>query len=110
MKKEKKMCGNSNIVIKKDGEDVIMSIIGDFDGSTTPLVHECCKKISKIGINKVTLDFGKATHVDTTAFACIVSFIKEHAGQKTEISVTNLHDPEKRLLEMLKVEKMIRIV
>ena len=105
------VCRGSNVVVEKKDDAYIVSIIGDFIGATTPLVHECCKKVQKSGdIRRIVLNFAKAGRVDTTAFACIVSFIKAHLGTSTEIVVTNLRDPEKNLLHMLKVEKIIRVV
>jgi len=105
------MCRNSNVIVSKKDDAYIMSIIGDFVGATTPLVHECCKKVQKSGdVKKIILDFSRAGRVDTTAFACIVSFIKANLGTSIEIVVTNLHDPEKSLLHMLKVEKIIHTV
>jgi anti-anti-sigma factor len=105
------ICRNSNVIVDKKDDAYIVSIIGDFVGSTTPLVHECCKKVEKGGdIKKVIIDFSRAGRVDTTAFACIISFMKANLGTSLEIAVTNLHDPEKNLIHMLKVEKIIRIV
>jgi anti-anti-sigma regulatory factor len=104
-------CRNSSVTVEKKDDAYVMSIIGDFVGSTTPLVHECCKKTQRDrDIKKIILDFSRAGRVDTTAFACIISFIKANLGTATEIVVTNLRDPEKNLLQMLKVEKIIREV
>jgi anti-anti-sigma factor len=105
------ICKNSNVAIRKNGGEVTLSIIGDFDSTTTPLVHECCKKVQKDGdLKKVVLDFDRANRVDTTAFACIISFIKEHVRSDVQIFVANLHAPEKNLLEILKLEKMIKVI
>ncbi len=104
-------CRNSSVTVDKKDDAYVMSIIGDFVGSTTPLVHECCKKVQKTGdVKKIILDFSRAQRVDTTAFACIISFIKANLGTDAEIVVTNLRDPEKSLIHMLKVEKIIREV
>ena len=105
------MCRNSNVIVDKKDDAYVISIIGDFIGSTTPLVHECCKKVQKNeDVKKIILNFSRARRVDTTAFACIISFIKENLGTSIEIVVTNLHDPEKNLLHILKVEKIIRMI
>jgi anti-anti-sigma factor len=103
------ICSNSNVAIRKAGGEVTISIAGDFNSSTTPAIHRCCKEITKSGmVERVVIDFDKARHVDSTAFACIISFIKEHL-KDIEIRVVNLHDPEKNLLEILKVEKIIKV-
>jgi anti-anti-sigma factor len=105
------ICKNSNVAVRKNGSEITLSIIGDFDSATTPLVHECCKKVQKEGdVKKIVLDFDLAKRVDTTAFACIINFIKEHIGSDAQIFVSNLHDPEKNLLEILKIEKMIKVI
>lgn len=111
MDSKKDICKNSNVTIDRQGGQVVMHIIGDFDNSTTPIVHECCKKIQRAAdLKKIVLDFDKAARVDTSAFACIINFIKEHIGSGTEIFVSNLHDPEEKLIELLKVEKLIKVI
>lgn len=105
------ICKNSNVTIERADDQVTLHIIGNFDNTTTPIVHECCKKIQKaVDLKKVVLDFEKAGRVDTSAFACIINFIKEHIGSGTEIFVSHLHDPEENLINMLKVEKLIKIL
>ncbi|MBP7056680.1 MAG: STAS domain-containing protein [Candidatus Omnitrophica bacterium] len=111
MADKKNVCSNSNVTIKMSGREVTLHIIGDFDGSTTHIVHQCCKKIQDKGkIDKVILDFSKAGRVDTSAFACIINFIKEHVGSGTGIFVTNLRSTEEKLLQMLRVEKLIKVI
>lgn len=105
------ICRTSAVSVRKEGDTYVVSLTGNFDSSTTPLVHQCCEKVRKTpDIKKIVLDFEKAGRVDTTAFACIISFIKENLGTAVEIVVTNLRDPEKNLLHILKVEKIIRVV
>jgi anti-anti-sigma factor len=105
------ICKNNNVTIKKRGNEITLSIIGDFDSTTTPLIHECCKKVQKDDdLKKVVLDFDRVNRVDTTAFACIINFMKEHVKSDVQIFVVNLHDPEKNLLEILKIEKIIKVV
>lgn len=105
------LCRNSNISIRQDGCEVTLSVIGDFDSTTTPIIHECCKKVQKSGeVKKIVLDFARAKRVDTTAFACIINFIKEHMRSDAQIFVSNLRDPEKNLLEILKIEKMVKVI
>ncbi|MFA5146623.1 MAG: STAS domain-containing protein [Candidatus Omnitrophota bacterium] len=109
--KNNEICGNSNVTVQKKDGEVVIKIIGDFDSSTTPSIQKCCKKIKENGdAGKIILDFARAVRVDTTAFACIINFIKEHIGSGTEIFVTNLHDPEERLMDILKVEKLIKVL
>ena len=110
MSNEHNICSNSNVTIRKTSGEVTIHITGDFDSSTTPTIHRCCKEITKSGrVERIVIDFDKAKHVDSTAFACIISFIKEHLGDDTGIRVANLHDPEKNLLDILKVERIIKI-
>lgn len=105
------ICKNTNVTIRRDGAEVTLSITGDFDSTTTPVVHECCKKVQKEGgIKKIVLDFDRAKRVDTTAFACIINFIKEHMDSDAQIFVSNLHDPEKNLVGILKLEKIIKVI
>lgn len=109
--KDGRICSNSRVSVKDGGDVLTVSISGNFDSSTTPLIHECCKKVqNRKGVRKIVLDFEKVTRADTTAFACIISFIKEHMGSAVEISVANLHEPQEELLRMLKIEKIVRVI
>jgi anti-anti-sigma factor len=108
---KKDICNNSSVSVREDGAEIVVSIIGNFDNSTTPLIHECCKKVKdRKGVRRIILDFGKVLKADTSAFACIISFIKEHMGTDVEINITNLREPEEGLMRMLKLEKMVKAV
>ncbi|MDD5439178.1 MAG: STAS domain-containing protein [Candidatus Omnitrophica bacterium] len=111
MNDEKSLCKNDNVTVRNNDGTVTITIAGNFNGSTTPPIYACCKKIPKSNaIKKIVIDFDKATHVDTAAFACVISYIKEHLSTSQAIFVANLHDPEKKLIELLKVEKIIKIM
>ena len=62
------------------------------------------------GVRNIVLDFSEVRRADTSAFACIINFIKEHLGSSVQISVTNLHEPQEELLRLLKIEKIVRVV
>lgn len=105
------ICDNANVQARQEGGEVVIQIIGDFDMSTTHLVRKCCEKIQKLGgIKKIILDLEKAKRVDTSAFACIIEFTKGHLVSGTEIFVTHLHDAEEKLIQLLKVEKLIKVI
>lgn len=103
------LCKNSTVEVKESDGVATMYIIGDFDSSTTHLVHKCCDKISnKKSITKIVLDLEKAGRVDTSAFACVINFIREHNASEAEIFVAHLHDPDEKLIQILKVQKLIK--
>jgi len=111
MSEDGNLCRNSNVSVSREGDTYVMRVTGDFTGTTTPLIHECCKKVRKADdVRKIVLDFAAAGRVDTTAFACIINFIKEHIGSSVEINVANLRKPEEDLLKLLRIEKMIKVV
>ena len=111
MNNEGGICKNSNVEVQKNNGEVVMHIIGNFDSSTTHLIHNCCKKIQKHkDVKRIVLNFNRAGRVDTSAFACVINFIKEHIGSGVEIFVTHLHDPEENLIHILKVEKLIKVL
>ncbi len=92
------------------GDEVTISFLGDFDNSTTPLVQQCCAKVKQDdSLKRIILDFKNAKRVDTSAFACVINYIKQHKGSKTEVVVTDLHQPAKDLIEILKIEKIIPV-
>ncbi|GEM_PF-3737731 len=108
MKKNDNFCKNQHVNVEKRDHETIIYIVGDFDNATTPMVHECCKTIQKDdGAKRIVLDLKDAGRVDSSAFACIINYIKEHKGSAAEISVANLPDRAAELLHILKIEKII---
>ncbi len=105
------ICDSANVQARQDGSEVVIRIIGDFDMSTTHLVRKCCEKIQKLeGVKKIIIDLEKAKRVDTSAFACIIEFTKGHLISGTEIFVTHLHDSQEKLIQLLKIEKLIKVI
>jgi len=111
MKKHNSTCANQYVNIERRDDEIIIHILGDFNYVTTPLVHKCCKTIKKDDdIKRIILDFKNAGKVDTSAFACLINYIKQNKGSLTKIVATNLHQFEIELLRILKIEKIIHIV
>ena len=99
------------ISIKTRNKTALMTISGDFNNSTTPYLQKVCKKvITNKEVEKVVLDFKNVRKIDTSAFACILNFMKEYIREEKDICATNVSKLKKDYLKMLKLDKTIRIV
>ncbi|MEI8344713.1 MAG: STAS domain-containing protein [Candidatus Omnitrophota bacterium] len=106
----KDICRNANVEIRQSGETLTLKISGVFNKSTTPQIQQCCKLLDKkLMVKKVVLDFDRVSEVDTSAFACIIGFMKQHLNSGAQIYVSRLKDPAKELLRILKIEKIVRV-
>ncbi len=111
MERQKDACRNENVRVEMRDDEIVLFILGDFTSATTPKVHECCKTLKKDErIKRILIDLKDAKRVDTSAFACIISYIKEHLASGTVIAVTHLSRPAQELLQLLKIENIIQVV
>ena len=87
---------------------VVLNIIGDFTNETTPQYQKICNEvIQDHQVKGIILDFNQVATIDTSAFACMINFIKEHAEKNVRIGIIYIKDQHKALLEILKLEKQI---
>ena len=90
---------------------MLVKIVGSFDATTTPILNKHCRRIAKDAtVNKIVLDFQNVTHIDTSAFACMVGFMQEHLKERTELYLKNLNDTQKSHIEILKLSKIVKII
>jgi anti-anti-sigma factor len=87
---------------------VVMGIIGDFTNETTPHYQKMCNEVMQSeAVKGILLDFSQVLSIDTSAFACMLNFIKEHADQQVRIGIVHISEKHKALLEILKLENTI---
>lgn len=111
MMKPSDPCRTDRLRVERRDEEIVLHLSGDFDKESTPQVHACCEAIGeRVPVKRIVLDFREAGRVDTSAFACILSYIRKHKGEETEIVVTNLSDQATDLIRMLRLESIIRVL
>jgi len=99
------------VIVSKNDETMTVKIIGNFDATTTPVLNTHCKRIAHDKtVKTIVLDFQDVTHIDTTAFACMVGFMQEHLKEGVELYLKNLNDTQKSHIEILKLSKIIKII
>lgn len=95
--------------LKEELKTAWLRITGDFDASTTPELKKICDKIAADGrVNKVIIDFFGVKKIDSSAFACMLGFMKQHQD-KLRVIATNLKNLERNFIEVLRLEKWIKI-
>jgi anti-anti-sigma regulatory factor len=99
-----------HIIYKESSKGIrVLKIVGSFTKETIPDLRKICYKVgSDVETEAVLLDLGKTTKIDTSAFACVVGFIRDHMKHGINICVVSLKKGEKKLAEILKVDKAIR--
>lgn len=89
----------------------VVKISGSFTKETTPNICEKIKTQEKTEpIKGILLDAKDISEVDTSAFACLISIIKDNvAAVGTKVAVINLKDKGKHLSEILKVDNIVNV-
>ena len=64
-------------VTRPDSCSTVIKISGRFDFESTPRLEKICKKItSDMKVLNIVLDFKDVSGVDSSAFACMINFMK----------------------------------
>jgi len=101
--------GKMQQVKEVDGVQVL-KVSGSFTMGTTPDFQKTCQTVaSDKTVKAVLLDFSEVTRIDTAAFACMINFIKDHMNENFGIGIINLKVQEKGLMDILRIEKIIRV-
>jgi len=92
-----------------EGNVKVVPITGDFTKDTTPCVCRYIEEDMKSRkVKAVLLDFAEVTGVDTAAFACLIDVIKAHSEGLAGIGIVNIHDKGGSLLEILRLQDVIK--
>ena len=99
------------MIVTKNDETITIKVIENFDATTTLILNKHCKRIARDKtIKNIVLDFQDVTHIDTSAFACMVGFMQEHLEKGVELYLKNLNETQKSHIEILKLSKIIKII
>ncbi|MFC1806977.1 STAS domain-containing protein [Candidatus Omnitrophota bacterium] len=92
-----------------DMDDVkILEVAGYFTKDTTPDLQRVCYQLSDDeNVRAVLIDFESVTHIDSSAFACMINFIRDHAKKDVAIGVVNLRYQDQALMDILKINPII---
>ena len=103
--------GEGKVIVSKNDDTMNVKVIGNFDATTTPILNEHCKLIARDKtVKNIVLDFQDVTHIDTSAFACVVGFMQEHLKEGVGVSLKNLNDTHKNHIEILNLSKIVKII
>lgn len=102
------MAGGGVYESKNESGVKILKITGDFTKDTVPELQNICYAIGKgHGTKGILLDFQEVSDIDTSAFACVINFIKNQLGRGISVGILNLNNQEKALAEILKISNVI---
>lgn len=98
------------IRLKKDVNGVkVFAVRGDLTVDKTPQFHKICQTAKAAeGTMAVLLDFGMVGNIDTTAFACMLNFMREYISKGARAGIVNLDIRNRDLLGILKIGTAIR--
>lgn len=100
--------GYVDSIIDVDGIKII-KLSGNFAIDSTPRICSSIEVLGKRGtIRGVLIDFEKVSRVDTTAFACLVSLVKNLFKGEQRIAIINLKCQERELMKILKIDPLLR--
>ncbi len=97
-------------LFKETNGIAVLKIRGGFTKETSPAFQGVCDEVVKNdAIRGVLLDFKDVSNVDSSAFACMIDFIGEHAKDKIKIGIVHLGQQANELLEILKIHPYIKV-
>jgi anti-anti-sigma factor len=103
--------GEGKVIVSKKDKTITVKVIGNFDATTTPVLNGHCERYARDkAINNIVLDFQDVTHIDTSAFACVVGFMQEHLKGGVELYLKNLNEEQKSHIEILKLSEIVKII
>jgi anti-anti-sigma factor len=89
---------------------VVVRVTGEINNSTTPDLHKICDKVSSQNdVAGILLDLDEVTSIDTSAFACMINFLKEHSPEDIKVGIINLKQQDKALMDLLKISGIINV-
>jgi len=87
----------------------IFKVAGNFNLTTTPHICRLCDDLvkGKEEVKGILLDFENVGEVDTTAFACMINFIRHHMNEGVKVGIIHYNKKVKDLMVILKIDKLI---
>ncbi|MBF0217477.1 MAG: STAS domain-containing protein [Candidatus Omnitrophica bacterium] len=87
---------------------MMIRIAGVFTKETTPNICRQVKVSSgKHKIKGIILDFKGVTGVDSSAFACLISVMKDHLKKGLKVGAINLNKEAKAIVEVLRIKSVV---
>jgi len=88
----------------------VVKIKNKFIADSTPEICIALREYSKKkGIKAIVLDLNEIENIDTTAFACLISMVKNYLNNLPNIGIISLKSKTKGLAEILKISNVIKI-
>ena len=91
------------------GEAVILSIDGDMDAATSPLLAQKVNALLAEGKAKLVVDLSNVLFMDSSGLATLVLVHKRTRSARGEIRVCGLQEPVQELFDMTQIDRMLAV-
>ncbi len=103
--------GNLNISIEQpDKNVVILRLSGEFEGyAALDNKEQLLKCASEKSVGTLMIDLGGIEYIDSAALGILLEMSKICEKKKVQFGLVNVHDPVKKVIEVTKLDKVLKI-
>jgi anti-sigma B factor antagonist len=104
--------GELNIQVERPSEDLtIMRLSGEFEGySALDKKEELLKVVSAATSGTLLVDLAGIEYIDSAALGILLEASKTAEKKKLKFGLVDVHDPVKKVLEITKLDKVLKII
>lgn len=93
--------------IKKDRDVVVVGLNGYIDTTTVGIFKEMFKKIRKMDLEKIYLDFNKVDYVSSSGWGTLVSNVVKLRDKKVNVYVGGMNEGVKKIFDLMDLSRFL---
>ena len=93
----------------RHGSGVVVSVTGELDIATAPLLHERLCELLCLPIDSLTVDLAGVTFMDSTGLAVLVRLLPEAEDRDVPFSLASVPHCVRRVLEVTNTDCLFQI-
>ena len=102
-----------NLSIKSEQPDkglTVLRLSGEFEGyAALDKKEELLKHLDDRKSGTLMMDFGEIGYIDSAALGILLEMSKMASEKKLKFGLVNVHDPVKKVIEITKLDKVLKI-
>ncbi len=102
--------GNLSIDVSREGERVVLSLDGELDLASVPLLESAVENATLDGPATIVLDLRKLEFIDSTGLRAILSLDKRSTERGQTFALVRGSQQVQRLMNMTRVDEHLKIV
>ncbi len=91
------------------GDITVVTPEGRFDRRTAPELAEWLEGASRSGANRIIVDMGGVTFMDSTGLVTLIRFMKQCRANGGDLHLANLQQPVRMIFELTRLDSAFTI-